>query len=524
MKTECITIEKTEYEQLLKLAKAVPDLVTEITLLKSENTLLQSENKLLRDKVDMLVRRVFGTSSEKLDINQMMLNLGLDFEQALNEEDNDPDEPELPPKSRKNRTLKKDRLPDDLPEERITIIPEEVQADPDAYDCIGAEETVKLDVTPMSFKKRITVRLKYIKKDRTEAPIIAPAPKQLISGSFASESLLTRIIIGKYVDHLPLYRQEQIFARYGITLSRKTMADWVWRIGDWLRIIYDELGNELQGEKYLQIDETPVRYLVPGYGKTKKGYLWVYHAPGKGVYLEWHPGRGAECLRNMLDDFDGIIQNDGYAAYWSYNILRSKNPNKKELVISCCWAHARRKFFEAKAESALARDILKEIKELYRPEASLRDAESSSEEREVARREESQPVLDRIKERLERDRSKHLPKSLTGIAISYTLKIWKELNVFVEKGIVEIDNNLVENVIRVPALGKKNWMFFGSKDAGVPNAIIMTVLLNCKMHGINPEEYLNDVLERLPHITNHQARELTPAKWLAARQTKTLTA
>jgi len=512
-----VTIKRSEYEELRKLLKLVP-------VLMSENAQLKAENKLLRDKVDLLIKRVFGSSSEKFDPNQMMLELGEQFEQALNEEeeDDDPNEPD-PPKSRKKRTLKKDRLPDDLPEERITIIPEEVQANPEEYYRIGEEETVKLDVEPMRFKKMVTVRPKYIKKNRSSAPVIAPAPKQLIGGSFASPSLLTHILIGKYVDHLPLYRQEQIFARHGIKLSRKTMSDWVWRIGDWLRIIYDELGNELLLEKYLQIDETPVLYLDPGNGKARKGYLWVFHAPGKGVYIQWYPSRKAACLRAMLNEFDGTIQNDGYAGYWSYNKYRCVKLEKKALEISCCWAHTRRKFFEAKAESNLARKMLLEIKELYSIESVLRESQSSDVEREKVRREESQPVLDRIKERMEQDRGKHLPKSLTGKAISYTLKLWKELNVFVENGEVEIDNNLVENIIRVPALGKKNWLFFGSKDAGAQNAIIMTVLQNCKMHGINPEEYLKNVLSRLPHITNHQARELTPVKWLAAQQPIALT-
>ena len=514
VKDETVKIPKSEYGKLLEPARLVEVIV-------AENARLVAENKLLRDKVDLLVRRVFGSSSEKLDINQMTLDIGADFERALNE---DGDGPEPPPRPRKKRTLKKDRLPDDLPEERITVIPEEVRADPGAYDCIGSEETVKLDVTPMSFRKVVTVRPKFIRRESGQAPVIAPAPRQLISGSFASESLLTRIIVDKYADHQPLYRQEQIFARLGITLSRKTMADWVWRIGDWLRTIYDELGDTLRRETYLQVDETPVRYLAPGNGKTKKGYLWVCLAPGKGVYLEWHPGRGAECLEGMLNGFRGIVQNDGYPAYWSYNNKRLRELGLEKLEIGCCWAHARRKFHEAKAESALARDMLKEIRQLYLVEASLRDAGSSVGQRAAARRETSKPVLDRMKKRLEQERGWHLPQSLTGKAISYTLNLWNELNVFVEHGEIEIDNNLVENLIRVPALGKKNWMFFGSKDAGVTNAIIMTVLLNCKMHGINPEEYLKDVLARLPHITNHQARELTPAKWLSARQAKTLTA
>ena len=171
MKMEYVTIEKAEYEKLLKLAEFVP-------VLMAENAQLKAENKLLRDKVDLLIKRVFGTSSEKIDSDQLLLDLGEDFEQALNEEDDDDsNELEPPPKSRKKRTLKKDRLPDDLPEERITIIPEEVQANPDDYDQIGEEETVKLDVEPMKFKKMITVRPKFVKKDRSSAPVIAPTPK-----------------------------------------------------------------------------------------------------------------------------------------------------------------------------------------------------------------------------------------------------------------------------------------------------------------------------------------------------------
>lgn len=519
-----MTITKSEYEKLLILAESVPVLLAENAQFKAENAQFKAENKLLRDKVDLLVRRVFGSSSEKIDSDQLLLDLGEAFEQALNEEeDYDPGEPEPPPKPRKKRTLKKDRLPDDLPEERITIIPKEVQANPDDYDQIGVEETVKLNVEPMRFSKVVTVRPKYIKKDRSSAPVIAPAPKQLISGSFASASLLTQILIGKYVDHLPLYRQEQIFARQRITLSRKTMANWAWRVGDWLRIIYDEIAKELQSEEYLQVDETPVDYLDPGNGKTRRGYLWVFHVPGKGVYIQWYPSREAKCLRDMLNGFNGTMQIDGYPAYWSYNTDRSVTFNLQALEISCCWAHARRKFFEAKAESDLARKTLLEIKKLYRIESSLRESQSSNEERERVRHEQSQPILDRIKKSLEQDRDKHLPKSLTRKAINYTLNLWKELNVFVQNGAVEIDNNLVENLIRVPALGKKNWLFFGSKDAGVQNAIIMTVLQNCKVLGINPEEYLMDVLSRLPEMTNQQARELTPAKWQAARQTQTMT-
>ena len=184
----------------------------------------------------------------------------------------------------------------------------------------------------------------------------SPAPEQLIPGSFASASLLARINTGKFADHLPLYRQEQIFARAGITLSRKTMCGWVWRTANWLRIIYEALRQEVLSAGYLQADETPVGYICPGHGKTRKGYLWVCLAPGKGVYFEWHTGRGADCVGDMLGKYEGTVQTDGYAAYESHNKSR---PDGRRFKLGNCWAHARRKFHEAKAESALAGDMLK---------------------------------------------------------------------------------------------------------------------------------------------------------------------
>ena len=218
MKTECITIPKAEYEKLLVLARSVPALI-------AENEQLKAENRLMRDKIDMLIRRVFGTSSEKFDPNQMMLDLSDNFKLALEEPEDDSDESGQGKRKRRKRTPKKDRLPDDLPEERVVVNPPEVDANPDAYLHIGTEETVKLDVKPLRFKKIVTERRKYVLKDHSSAPVIAPALKQLINGSFASASLLARIAVNKFVDHLPLYRQEQIFARHGITLSRKTMTD-----------------------------------------------------------------------------------------------------------------------------------------------------------------------------------------------------------------------------------------------------------------------------------------------------------
>jgi len=505
VKDETVTIPENEYGKLLEVSRLVAVLVT-------ENERLSAENRLLRDKVDLLVRRVFGSSSEKLDANQLLLDLGAGGEPAFDEQE--PAGEDAAPAPRKKRAAKRDRLPDDLPEERTVIDPPEVAAHPWDWRLIGSEETVRLDVEPMRFKKVVTERRKYVRRDGVGAPVIAPAPRQLIPGSFASASLLARISTGKFADHLPLYRQEQIYAREGVILSRKTMCGWVWRTADWLRIIYEALRQEVLSAGYLQADETPIRYICSGHGKTKKGYLWVYLAPGRGVFFEWHPGRGADCIEHTLEDFEGTIQTDGYAAYESHNKSR---PDGRKLKLGNCWAHARRGFFRAQDESAFAKAALADIQELYRVEAELREAGAGAEQREARRRAESAPVLAVIKGKLEAHRPHHLPQSLTGKAISYALERWDGLTMYVGNGEMEIDNNLVENAIRPSALGKKNWLFFGSESGGWQNAVMYTVVQNCKMHGINPEEYLKDVLGRLPHIKAEAARELTPSKWLASR-------
>ena len=505
MKDETVTIPKNEYGKLVELARLVAVLV-------AENERLNAENKLLRDKVDLLVRRVFGSSSEKLDANQLLLDLGAGEEPGFDEEPAAGED--AAPAPRKKRMAKRDRLPDDLPEERTVIDPPEVTASPEEWRLIGSEETVKLDIEPMRFKKVVIERRKYVLRAGGGAPVVAPAPEQLIPGSFASASLLAHINTGKFADHQPLYRQEQIYAREGILLSRKTMCVWVWRTANWLRIVYEQIRLEVLEADYLQVDETPVRYICPGHGKAKKGYLWVYLAPGRGVYFEWHASRGAKCLEDTLGDFDGTVQTDGYIAYESHNGAREDD---RKLKLGNCWAHARRGFHKAQDESVLAKAVLTDIQSLYRVEAELREAGAGAQQREARRRAESAPMLAALKSKLEAQRPHHLPQSLTGKAISYALDRWEGLSIYVGNGEMEIDNNLVENAIRPSAIGKKNWLFFGSESGGWQNAVMYTVVQNCKMHGINPEEYLKDVLGRLPHIKANEARELTPAKWLAAR-------
>jgi transposase len=229
------------------------------------------------------------------------------------------------------------------------------------------------------------------------------------------------------------------------------------------------------------------------------------------VVFEWHRGRGAEHLNSMLKTFSGDLQCDGYQPYRSFNLSRDE---RKRYRLYACWAHARRYFFNAKDDSPFAAQIIMKIKELYRIEAQLRTAKASHKERATCRRKESRQILDEIKISLDQERFNHRPKSLTGKAISYTLKLWDELVRYADTGHIEIDNNLVENCIRPTAIGKKNWLFFGSPDSGWQSAVIFSILETCRKLNIDQGEYLHDLFTQLPTLTAREARQLTPSRWL----------
>ncbi len=494
--------------------------------LLAENKSLREEIKFLNEKVKYLLKQLFGSKSEKIDPNQLTLLLNGPEVPAVNEEAlAEVEEVTVAPRRAKRRPLA-DRLPDDLPVETVVIEPEEVLAHPEEYKRIGEETMIELDMEPARFFKRLIVRPKYVKlADRQRPPILAPAPKRIIENSFASAGLLTAILLGKYVDHLPLYRQEQIFkVRHGVELSRKTLCDWVWSIAYQLAMIYECLRHEIRSSGYLQADETPVPYQAPGNGKCATGYLWTYLSMDRGVLFEWFPSRAHDCLTKMLSKFHGQLQSDGYAAYETFYAKPLNQKLRAEVERAGCWAHTRRKFYEAREESPLAAQVLADIQALYRIEAALRDQQADADLRLATRQSESLPILRKIQDRLKTAAASHLPKSLTAKAIFYALEQWERLEVYTRHGHMEIDNNRVENAIRPTAVGKKNWLFFGSKEAGQTSAVIYSLLESCRMLGINPQEYLLDVLPRLPTMTNQTAARYTPAQWKAARKKTAATA
>ena len=472
---------------------------------------LEKQNVFLQRKNAYLIAQLFGRKSEKLDPNQPELLPGFEIPEAAETEDENP----LPvlTRSRRKRRDRTPQLPEDIPTEEIFLDPEEVRANPESFVCIGEEITRELDVIPAAYILKLLIRRKFVRKiERNLAPIIAPLPPRLIPCSIASASLVCDIVLKKYQDHLPLYRQERILReRHRIELSRKTMSDWVRVVAEWLKPIYNHLAEELRLSGYLQVDETPVRYANAEGGGSGLGYLWVYHHPGSDVLYEWHTGRGADCLEKMLGGFAGTVQSDGYSAYKSYA------RGREQIVLCGCWAHARRKFFEAlDEEPGFAGWILNQIGHLYRIESRLRRGNAGARLRDAVRGAHSRMILERIEKSLRLKLSRFLPQSQMGKAVAYTLRHWKQLVRYSENGILEIDNNLVENAIRPTCLGKKNWLFIGHPEAGERSAIIYTLLESCKRHRINPQEYLRDVLSRLPAMKMKQTKELTPANWAKA--------
>jgi transposase len=473
----------------------------------------QREIGLLRQKLDALARRIFGVSSEALDPAQLQLLLQLP-ELSVNADENPP-APIRIEKRKPVRKVRAPRLPDNLPVVEEVIDPEPVKAQPENWRCIGQEVSEQLDYQPGHFLRRRTVRRKYVHRiDADAAPVIAPLPECLQERGLAAPGLLAQVLVGKYCDHLPLYRQEQIFAqRYKVNLPRQTLARWVELAADWLKPIYENIRTGVMAGGYVQVDETPIDYLDPGNGKTRQGYLWTGSRPGGDVFYHWATSRAAACLDNIIPvNFTGTIQCDGYSAYRAFATGR-----KGAVALAGCWAHVRRKFFEALESSPrTAAWIMRQLQHLYAVESRLRETKAGPQLRQAVRAHQSRPIVERLERVLLRLKSsgRHLPQSPLGTAIDYALGQWTSLQVFLKEGRVEIDNNLVENAIRPTAIGKKNWLFIGEADAGERSAILYTVIESCRRRDIDPYAYLRDLLTRLPHMTNHQIPEVTPQAWL----------
>ena len=486
----------------------------------AENERQRIETKLLREKIDALIKRLYGAQSEKIDPGQLLLMLqGLDAPGKAPE----PVEAEAPRRSTDPSPPRErgPRVPAHLPVVEEVIDPEPVKACPEAWRCIGEEVTEQLDCEPARFFKRRIVRRKYARRDHPfAAPILAPLCT-LQDRCIAAPGLIAAIIVGKYTDHLPLYRQEQIFAtRHDIAIPRQTMAQWMGLAADWLRPIYEHIRTGVLGGGYVQVDETPIEYLAPGHGQTKLGYLWTCARPGGDTVFTWHTSRAAACLESIIPSgFRGTLQTDGYSAYPAFVRAHNSRAGTEAITLASCWAHARRAIHQAR-ESAprIVAWLLRQIAHLYQIEDRLRQHRAGPILCRTVRAAQSAMILRRIRAALLRIRPRHLPQSALGKAISYTLDQWPALEAFLRDGRIAIDNNRVENAIRPTAVGKKNWLFIGEAEAGHRGAILYTIVESCRRRGIDPQAYLSDVLTRLPKMTTSQIPEVTPEAWSKARR------
>lgn len=414
------------------------------------------------------------------------------------------------PKPTKRERAGRQPLPEHLPRIEHRHEPESCTCGQCGQDMvrIGEDISEQLDVEPAKFFVHRHIRPQYACR-ACETITAAAIPPAVIDGGMAAPGLLTWVMVGKFMDHLPLYRLEQIAARAQVPLARSTLADWVGRTGVALQPLVDRLSDLLRERSVLHADETPVPQLDPGNGKTKKAYLWAYRSsdlePGPPILVfDYQPGRHGAHVRNYLEGWQGHLMVDDYAGY--------KALFTHGITELGCLAHARRKFFDLYAanQSLVAAEALRRIGELYEVERQARGMDAAS--RLQLRQTDACPKLDALRTWLMQTRIGVADGGATAKALDYSIKRWPALMRYAASGVMPIDNNPVENAIRPIAIGKKNWLFAGSARAGKRAAAIQSLLGTARLNGLDPHAWLKDTLEKLPVWPNSRIDELLPLK------------
>lgn len=480
---------------------------------------LFAENQQLKAELAELKRLVFGRKSERFVAEQVpaeQLNLFVQHDYEGTEEKTVLQAVQA--HSRQKAKPKRMKLPDDLPVVvvRIEPHPDEIQG----WVKIGEEITEELDYMPGYLRINRYIRPKYARpKSEQNADtkgkniFIAPLPSRVIDKGIPSAGLLAYILVSKFVDHLPYHRIIQIFKRAGMDIPASTVNGWVAKCLDLLRVLYLWHKARLMECDYLMADETKIRVLkTPNQAgkkaKAHQGYFWVYYDPGgKQTLFIYDPGRGGQYPREHLQAFKGHLQTDGYAVYDAFD-------QKEEVTLVGCMAHIRRKFEHAlDNDKQRATHVLTAMQGLYAVERKAREKGLTPEQRKALRQEEARPLMDKLKAWLLENSHQVLPKESIGEAIQYALNRWKYMEPYLENGKLEIDNNLVENVIRPVAIGRKNYLFAGSPQGAEWAAILYTLLSSAANCGHDPSKYLKDILLRLPDQPLNCLDELLAHNW-----------
>lgn len=480
--------------------------------LAAEVDRLTVQNQRLDHIVSVLRRAQFGRRSERISEDQIELALE-DVEAGLGAEDAAAETASSAARQEglKARRANRGHLPAHLPREEITIVPE-TTACPccgGALHVIGEDVSERLDRIPAKLRVIVTRRPKFACRtcektgtDNTAGIIQASAPNRLVPGGLPTEALVADVLVSKYADHLPLYRQSQILARDGLSVDRSTLANWVGFAAFELAPLHERLVAILKASHKLFADETRCPVLDPGRGKTKTGYLWALARddrpwcgsdPPAVAYL-YAPGRGAEHAKRHLTGFSGVLQVDGYAAY---DALTDGNRASGPVTLALCWSHFRRKFYDiAKAGNApIATEVLQRIGALYTIEAEI--SGQGAEARRAIRDARSRPLVETLKPWLEQNLARLPGRSPLAEAIRYGLNRWDGLGRFLADGRIEIDTNVVERSIRPIALNRKNALFAGSDEGGANWAVIASLIETAKLNAVNPHAWLTGTLTKL---------------------------
>jgi transposase len=463
------------------------------------------------ERLQLLVKEYerarFGKRSEKFDPDQLQLVLE-DIEIAIaevQEREDDRARRSGRPATRPRASRAARAFPAHLPRVERVIEPSSL-----ACPCgcgqmvrIGEDRSSRLDVTPAQYRVIETVRPRYACSEGRSGVAQAPAPAHLIEGGVPTEALLAQVAVAKFSEHMPLYRQSQVFARNGILLDRAVLADWMGTVAFHLAPLVERMSVVMKLSSRLFMDETRAPVLDPGRGRTKTGYLWAVLRDDRGhggadppiVVYHYAPGRGGDHAERILEGFDGVLQVDGYAGY--HRLARPERKGGTPLRLAWCWSHGRREVIAAtpKAGSPVAEAILARIAALYTIEAEIRGKEASI--RQSARAERSRPLVVELEGFLRGQAARLSGRSEMGKAVAYLLNHWDGLTVFLEDGRVEMDTNLVENQIRPLTLTRKNALFAGHDEGGRSWSRLASLIATCKLNGVEPYAWMKATLEAI---------------------------
>lgn len=487
---------------------------------KNENDRLQFDIFRLNETIKIYQFKLFGKQSEKLTKEEQP---GLFNESELEEQEIKNKEPAEKIKVVYERLKKRGKrpLPPDLPRfEKIIDITDEEKRKLESEGKlvkIGKEISEKLEIIPQQVYVLKYIRYKYAlkKKDKSESKIItAPLPAQIIPQGIATASSISFVLTNKFVDGLPYYRQEKIFERIGIELSRKTMCNWqIYIYYNYLIRLIDLMKKDLKKSYLIGADETTVEVIVEeNKPPDSKSYMWVYRGYNKDktiLLFDYRPNRKSENPKDYLEGYEGYLQTDGYDGY---NLV----VETEKIIHIACWAHVRRKFFNCfkilkKSDYPESKIILDMIGELYAVEKEVKENKLSEKETLEIRQKKSKPVIDKIKKWLDENVGKYPPKTDMGEAINYALKLWDKLIIYLEDARLPIDNNLVENAIRPFVIGRKNWLFSYTENGANSSAAIYSLVETAKANGKEPFKYLMELFKNLPSAkTDEDYEKLLP--------------